>query len=491
MEIELKLALDPAHIPRLKRAPLLAGVKSARQVLHSIYYDTPDFALTRRRIALRTRRVGYHWVQTVKAAAPSVGALSARPEWEMQVVDKIPDLTILPAAAQALFAGLDLAGLAPVFATTVRRTTWQLTLHETAMEIALDQGQVVAGDRQAEICELEIELKAGPQEALMDAALALLDQVPLRIDSRSKAAIGYQLAGVSRLTPAKAASPQLRPTQAAGQAWSTLLAAALTQLVDNLPGFLEQPDEIEFLHQLRVALRRLLSLARLLDGEFPAWAAPFRALMGRLNPARDWDVFMLETLPRLNAPADSAFLACAGAAAQAARQAAQAALTGADFTRAVLNLGRALTTPPQLDLGAAAWAARVLDQRLRTLRRQGDKLAAQPNPVNRHRLRIAVKKLRYASDALAGLYGKHGGKHGARSLAGLAALQQDLGALNDLVVAERLLHGLAQSHPEIAFAAGRVVGLLAAAAQRDQATDRRLLRDLAAIKPFWRQPSGR
>ena len=45
-------------------------------------------------------------------------------------------------------------------------------------------------------------------------------------------------------------------------------------------------------------------------------------------------------------------------------------------------------------------------QRLRTLRRQGDKLAAQPNPVNRHRLRIAVKKLRYASDALAGLCGK-------------------------------------------------------------------------------------
>ncbi len=146
MEIELKLALDPAQVSRVKRHPLLAGVKAERQALHSIYYDTPDFALTRRLIALRLRRVGYHWVQTVKAAAPSVGALSSRPEWEAQVMGNQPDLAVLEKEARALLADIDLSHLAPVFITDVKRTTWQIEAGETTMEIALDQGEIRAGE---------------------------------------------------------------------------------------------------------------------------------------------------------------------------------------------------------------------------------------------------------------------------------------------------------------------------------------------------------
>jgi CHAD domain-containing protein len=356
------------------------------------------------------------------------------------------------------------------------------------MEIALDQGEIRAGSVEnpvsSPVSEIEIELKSGAPDGLFEAALSLLDRVPLAIDSRSKAAIGYRLAGAVKATPVKAAWPKLDPAQAAGTAWTRLIEAALTQLVDNLPGFLEQPDEIEYLHQVRVALRRLMSLARLFSRPDPAWLAPLRELMAVLNPARDWDVFLRETLPRLPLPKDEAFLAHATALAADARQAAQTALAAPAFTRSILTLGRALLTPPATDMNASEWAARVLEQRWKGVRRRGAALAGGDASA-RHRLRIAVKKLRYATDALAGLYGKRGDK----AVAGLEALQESLGALNDLAVAERLMHTLAQAHPETAFNAGLMVGLLSAEAR--PGSQRRIARELAAIKPFWHRPPPR
>ncbi len=484
MEIELKLALNPAHVTRVKRHPLLAGVKTERQTLHSIYYDTPDFALTRRLIALRLRRVGYHWVQTLKAAAPSVGALSSRPEWEAQVMGNEPDLAVLAEEARALLDGIDLRRLAPVVITDVKRTTWQVEAGETTMEIALDQGEIRAGENTHPVSEIEIELKSGPPHALFDAAFSLLERVPLGIDSRSKAALGYRLAGAVESAPVKARWPKLNPKAAAGPSWASLVEAALTQLVDNLPGYLEQPEDIEYLHQVRVALRRLMSLARLLGPlahPDPDWLEPLRDVMTVLNPARDWDVFLAETLPRLALPDDTAFQTRATEQAAAARTAAQAALSAPTFTHAVLTLGRSLLTPPVSNLNTRDWAVQVLDQRWKTVRRRGERLSGE-DPIPRHRLRIAVKKLRYATDALVGLYGRRGSK----PLEKLETLQESLGALNDLAVAERLMHHLAARHPETAFSAGRVVGLLSAEAARHTDTDAAIQRELAAIKAFWR-----
>ncbi|MDP2834436.1 MAG: CHAD domain-containing protein [Pseudomonadota bacterium] len=488
MEIELKLALYPAFATRFKRHPLLAGIKAERHTLHSIYFDTPDFALTRRKIALRLRRVGYHWVQTLKAAAPSVGALSSRPEWEAQVMGNTPDLAVLAPEALALLADIDLGRLAPVFVTDVRRSTWQVVVGETAMEIALDQGEVRAEEAISSISEIELELKAGPPDGLFTAALSLLERIPLSIDSRSKAAIGYRLAGAVQMAPTKASWPKLDPAQAAGLAWTRLVEAALAQLVDNLPGFLEQPEDIEYLHQVRVALRRLMSLARLLaqlSQPDPAWLAPLREHMAVLNPARDWDVFLWETLPRLDLPHDPAFQASALALAAAARQAAQGALASAAFTRVVLQLGQALLTPPATSKHASAWAAKALEQRWKDVQRRGAALSDSDQAVDdvtaRHRLRIAVKKLRYAGDALANLYGQRG----KATLAGLEKVQESLGALNDLAVAERLMQALALAHPESAFSAGHVVGALSASTHTG--SRRRIARELAAIKPFWRK----
>ena len=497
MEIELKLALDPRHAARLRKHPRLAGVKPARRRLYSVYLDTPDCQLLARRLAFRLRRVGFHWVQTLKAEVRSVGALSSRPEWEMAVAGGGPDFAVLPQAALDLLEGVDLAAIRPVFVTEFQRTTWLLAAGDGAMELALDQGEIRVeqgpGPASLALSEIEIELKAGQPGVLFDLARDLLDAVPLGVEPRSKAERGYQLAGAARPAPVTALDPGIGPGQPAGEAWVRIARAALAQAVANLPGFLERPQDIEYLHQLRVALRRLraaVGLGRALGLERPAWAAPLARLMDELNAARDWDVFRHETLPGLarqlaDDPLDPALLARVESAAAQAREAARRALTGKAFTGLVLALGQGLLAAPDgagiASRRAAEWAAGVLDRRWKQLRRKGRHFARH-TPAQRHELRIAAKKLRYAADALAGLFGREARPFVQR----LARLQNDLGRFNDLVVAHQRLAGFGGRHGDLAYDLGRIDGLLRGHAERHGRASVRLWRDLARSRVFWR-----
>ncbi len=489
MEIELKLALDARHTARLRRHPLLAGARPRRRMLHSVYHDTPDFALLRRAIALRLRRMGMHWVQTLKAEAPPVGALSRRPEWEIPVAGGAPDLAALPPEALELLQGIDLTRLAPVFVTEFRRTTWALG-DEDGVELALDEGEIRAGGACQPISEIELELRAGSADALFDLSMALLESLPLRLEPRSKAERGYFLCEAAAPAPVNARRPDLRAGHAATEAWAELVRCGLAQAVANVPGFLERGEDIEYLHQLRVALRRLraaVGLIRALGGATPAWAAALQTSLRDLNPARDWDVFLHETLPEVQAVLADAPLGEAlqeGIRRQAAdaRRAAQAGVASAAFTRLVLEIGRDLTTPRADGPTARAWSRGVLDKRWKRLRALCPDGPAALTPEARHRLRIAAKKLRYAADALEGLYGKH-----ARPfLKRLADLQESLGRANDARIATHLLEDLRRRNLDLAYDAGRVAGIVTArASQRDADVDA-VWRRMLDAPPFWR-----
>jgi inorganic triphosphatase YgiF len=85
--------------------------------------------------------------------------------------------------------------LAPVFTTDFTRSFWLLTPQEgTRIEVALDRGKIVAGERQETICEVELELLEGKVADLFDAALALQSDLPLHPEGASKAERGYRLA---------------------------------------------------------------------------------------------------------------------------------------------------------------------------------------------------------------------------------------------------------------------------------------------------------
>ncbi len=200
-EIELKLALAESGPARLRGHPRLAGITPRVTPLGNTYFDTPEAALEASRMALRLRRDGDRLCQTLKTRGQGGGGISTRGEWEWEVPG--PGLDIRGLAAlppMATFSAAKLARLAPRFATDFRRETWQLEEAESHIELALDLGEIHAGERRVAIREVELELKRGEPERLWALAEALTDRVGLRPADTSKAERGNALlAGEWRL----------------------------------------------------------------------------------------------------------------------------------------------------------------------------------------------------------------------------------------------------------------------------------------------------
>jgi inorganic triphosphatase YgiF len=487
LEIELKLALAARDIPRLRRQPLLKAVRPRQARLYTVYFDTPEFDLYRRGVAFRLRRVGYHWLQTVKVAARSTGALSSRPEWEVQVTGNRPDLAVLPEEARAHLA--DLADrLVPCFETEFRRTTWQLGDARGSVEVALDQGEVRAGERVLPISELEFELKTGDSALLFEAAETLLSAVPLYLEPRSKALRGYTLAGAHRPAPCKASSPDIGKDLPAAEAYRRMLAAALSQFSANVPGILAAAEDPEYVHQLRVALRRLravLGLGRKIGVPAPAWQDDFKWLMTELSPARDWDVLVTETLPRVRAGLPrpevlDTLVTAAGAERGKANARVRQALLSQRLVGAVLAAEAGLLAVQADGSSVGDWARQALGRRFRQFRKAG-KGFSEMKPAERHRLRIAAKRLRYSGEGFIPLYGAKAEAYLAR----IARLQDELGATNDLAVSHGLLAALSRDR-RLAGAAALVEGFLACEAVQRAHSQAETVRAARAAKPFWR-----
>ncbi|WP_355659612.1 CYTH domain-containing protein [Halomonas salifodinae] len=192
-EIELKLALTDDGPERLLTHPLLS-LPPERLELANTYFDTPRGELETARMALRLRRTASGWVQTLKTAGHSQGGLSRRGEWEWPVAGEALDLARLATLPPMAALPVDLLErLVPRFATDFRRHRWLLDWQGSRIELALDEGEIRAGERHAAIRELELELKDGEPGALWGLAERLAEQVALRPANASKAARGAAL----------------------------------------------------------------------------------------------------------------------------------------------------------------------------------------------------------------------------------------------------------------------------------------------------------
>ena len=259
--------------------------------------------------------------------------------------------------------------------------------------------------------------------------------------------------------PVKAFSAAVENRIAPVDAFRAIALACLAQLQRNESGAIAGTNP-EYVHQARIAIRRLRSAFRLfspvLSGDFVAIYSPrWRELAGHLGSARDWDVFLTETLAPLEeafpADADLAVLRARGDETQRkAQESAAIAMRQKDYSQLLLAFSAALfrVTPPTIalrgkDAGGKLrkFASARLEKRARAIAR----LASEHGKMNaerRHELRIAFKKLRYALEFFSPILSR---KRLTSYQTSLSTIQDLLGTLNDQVTASRLIREL---HPK-------------------------------------------
>lgn len=516
-EIELKLRLPPdcAVTRRLQHHPLLKslGISApVTQKLHSVYYDTPNLDLQRLGVALRLRRIGRRWVQTIKGGGSVAAGLHQRDEWEAPVLKQQPDFTkITDPALITLFGSVDLrAQLRPLFTTEFTRSTRLLRLADGGeAEFCLDRGEIIADNTSEPLCEIELELKSGSPGQLFRLALGLLNDFPLRLENASKAERGYALCCGESSPPTKAAAVALDPETSVNSAFKAIAWNCLGHLHANETGMLAGPD-IEYLHQMRVALRRLRSALSIFSAVFSKTAfAPaaqeLKWLLDQFGPARDWDVFVMETLAEVGIgfPGHPGLLTLRQECERLRcrhHEVAREAVESTHYAGMMLGLGAWLSEEPWLDrldpvvpielagTGGAdvpiqEFAKALLDKRHRQLIKHGKKLA-DFNPEELHALRIAAKKQRYAAEFFAGLYPHRETKDYIQSL---STLQNILGAINDGACTRRLLDEITTGENEggMREAAGMVLGWSASLAKRQKLELDRAWARFDKNKLFW------
>jgi inorganic triphosphatase YgiF len=200
-ETEIKLRVSRATLTALRDHPLLKKRNKSGWEQHELfnqYFDTPERDLATAKVALRLRRDGDQVIQTLKTRGQSVAGLSERNEWDWNLAKAKLDLKKLDDSCwPAALAELDKKQLQPIFTTDFVRQraeiAWGRGKARVVIEAALDLGKVIAGEGEEEICELELELRQGEPEALLELAAELAADLALMPCDISKAERGYRL----------------------------------------------------------------------------------------------------------------------------------------------------------------------------------------------------------------------------------------------------------------------------------------------------------
>jgi triphosphatase len=506
-EVELKLLVTAGSLSQWREAPVIlryARNAGVTRRLEAIYYDTPERTLFHHGLTLRVRRSGRRYLQTLKRA-PQHGQPFRRQEWEVAVNGTMPDLSAFPAGEiGAPLDGLAADTLAPVFTTKIRRHVRRLELPDAVIEAAFDEGTIEAGERREPVAEIELEVKAGDARAMYDVGVALLEVAPLQIGTLSKSDRGYALAFDIAPAATRAKPPGVTREQTVDDVIAAILGSCQHHVLANQVVAMNARDP-EGVHQMRVALRRLRTACLMLHREvgvptLQALAGEARWLAHTLGGAREWDVFITDTLDGVAraCPSDVDFdvLRRAAEPHRAAGYAAlQAVVTQPRYNQFHLSLSSwiasrgwrtALDGKPLAILiePAPALAQRVLMRLHRNVLKRGAHLSELP-PEARHKLRIALKKLRYAAEFYQALYSN--GSAVSRFIKCLARLQDTLGQDNDATMTRPLLDALAQDSvtPALQWSIGAVIGWQARDRLEVHRTLRKRWRRFKEVPRFW------
>lgn len=513
-ETELKFQVPAGRWAALHKAVATRTVVKTR--LQALYVETPGHDLAAAGLALRLRKEGRVWVQTLKGRGdglmqrlehevrlPAAAARGALP----QVDPARHDGTAAGAMLQRVLAAAREAGrsdvLQTLYRTDIQRLHRRVRAGGAVVEVALDQGCLHAGAETAltlPVAEIEFELLSGPPQALAALAARWAQRFDLWWDVRTKSERGFRLALGLAQVPATRALPQQLPAGGQAPALAAMLQSALAQALPNLAELAGAPAGVpaapEHLHQLRVGMRRLRTALRL----FAEWAhdpeaahvleARWQEVFTALGAARDADVLAQTWLPRLEAagapplPVEPA-VAAADPAALLRTPAVTVLLLD------TLALGLSLAEAPAAsasagpaDVHTAAVSAEHRAAARAVLRRAWRRAWADARgfgeaPVEQqHRARKRLKRLRYAMEFLAPWLPS---RARARFERALRRALQALGDHNDLQTAGAHFTRRTASQPQAWFA----VGWLAAQQPASSRRAGQALARLQAARPPW------
>lgn len=443
LEIELKFALPTfsrAELEeRLQRVPLMSRHKPRRTRLISVYYDTPQYLLRSKKMALRVRQMGSAakpcWVQTFKTSPATESALSQRGEWEFALQRNQLDFDVL--CQSTPWREFDPDGqifrsLRPCFVTDFERTSWKLRGPDgSAMEVALDTGCVRTDGQVSPLCELELELLDGSAESLYAVAQRMALDLPLLPLNVSKAERGYRLIQGTVHAPVTAKPLALSSSTSVLGVAKPVLHEMFWQFCGNL-NLIRSSDAPEILHQARVGWRRFRSALKFFGQQLVVMGVPslmpLRNMLDAMAQLRDLDVAANETLPMLSRPytmgdpqrqkqwAELEQVLALNLHQQ--RQRLLDALQDPQVGSCLLEVARWLEAPWLTNahgLRATDSAMPVADWARRRVVKLVHRLSADQNnvsdPMAQHRRRIIAKRLRYCIEAVRPLLPRRRFKH--------------------------------------------------------------------------------
>jgi triphosphatase len=472
--VTLELLCPPDAVAALGRHPALKPAKSRRprpRPLTKTWHDTPDHLLATSDRALaqtaglwHVERLGLGWPRRPGTPSTIIGSAVNPAGLEAQLGAPLPG----PLRPVARFTGHALR-LSPT--------------HEAApLACRITRGTITAIDPHGEagasrgIARIEIE---GPLSAALSLARLLATDLPVTPSLITLPHEALLLAGARLKAPPAPALDRDMPTD---EALAILISGLVSTFLSRL-GQIPARTGAEAVHQARVTLRRLralmLAFRPILRDIETALKPPLAGLKGVLGPARDWDVFLSETVDPLARSLDEADAVTdwLKQAAACRRDAAYAALTDwldgpayRDLACRLVGLGlgldwRPTEAPPAvgaavsavkagdgidtgtgMDAPAAeastaligAFTTKCLESRWRKTARPTRELAEMPTP-ELHGLRIKCKKLRYQTEMFLDLMPA---KNGRRLIRRLATAQETMGLLNDGATATELARSL-------------------------------------------------
>ena len=444
------------HHPEFQ-APGVSDTKTQR--LLSRYYDTSAYDLARAGLSLCVTRSGNMIFQTMETTRTS-GAAMRRDEWEWELQNDQPDLSLLATVltAKPLPPPTDLQ---EILVTDLKRVVRTLHLAPaTTIRASFDEGTMEAGATVEPVRDLELELLNGEAGAVYRFALRLHAENPLSMMIDSPATRGFRRASETLPAPQKAVSIKLSAATSGTEAFARLAASCLEHLLGNQPAALA--GSVEGIHQMRVAIRRLRALLRLYKPALgPRRLEHFDKELKRIGrifgQARDWDVFCTELLPQAGRQTDlvdavTSLKAAAEHRRHATREAFMTECRSQKYTATVLALaawaadGR--ERPDRLGRAKLArklqsLAPRWLDRLARKVEARGQNMP-HDDDAQLHELRKSIKTLRYGIELTGRLFPRAKTRIYQKRC---KALQATLGLINDSSTSVELARTLMRDGP--------------------------------------------